>query len=800
MKIFNLGTIDESYIDAAGGKARGLDKLIQKGFRVAPGFVLIDGDPKKDLETAAAHLLKSGLEKVAVRSSATAEDGADFSYAGQFKSFLNIDSAEDFKNAVSECIESLDVGPGKSYSDKFGGSSSIKMSVVVQQMVNADFAGVCFTTDPNNENNILIEAIEGLGEALVSGTAVATAYSVPRTIIESDDAKEYELLCAENKLLSPQMLRELCTQALKMQAELEMPVDAEWAMQRNVLYWLQARPITVIENCEEDEFDPKIDLDGHMITRCNISEMLPGAITPLTWSVSLYAIDYGLREMLQTAGAVKKIDDLPPYSCAFSTRGHLFMSLSTLYRLTNSAFLAKKSDVDFSICGRVLQEDAIIPGKKPWFGRRLRNTIKYLRFIFSRNKARKKLVEIADNFVIAKGEENAAKLYAAIDTAKPVANQVALLHYITSAHSGAMASALVKTLQKKISDIEECKLIVAKLLERIDDIESVDILASLRKIAKAILVELPTAAELNTTDLRKYLEGAGEEVKSASQQFHKRHGHRAIREAELRSKGWADDENAFVEYLRTIILSGNMETQPRPVPDFKEIFKEIGFRKSKIRMLMYFTRQAREGVKNREYSKSKLIKVFDEFKKAYNRLALILVEQGRLPDADAIFFLTHDEIGALVKNENAALVKKALQRRRLLQSQSELKFNEIYTGKPEPLIMPDIADVGDVMQGTAISRGTITGPARIVRNIEDASQLQKGEIMVSVFTDIGWSPFYSLIEGLVTEIGSALSHGAVVAREYALPLVSNIVGATTLIKTGDIITVNGSKGRVTIVN
>jgi len=103
---------------------------------------------------------------------------------------------------------------------------------------------------------------------------------------------------------------------------------------------------------------------------------------------------------------------------------------------------------------------------------------------------------------------------------------------------------------------------------------------------------------------------------------------------------------------------------------------------------------------------------------------------------------------------------------------------------------------GDIMRGTAVSRGMVTGSARIVKNSEDAAKLQKGEIMVASFTDIGWSPYYCLIDGLVTEVGGALSHGAVVAREYALPLVSNIVGATQLIKTGDIITVDGGAGTV----
>lgn len=800
MKIFNIGEIDNDYLETAGGKARGLDKLVREGFNVAPGFVLIGVIGDDDLENVASYFLKSGLGKVAVRSSATAEDGADFSYAGQFKTFLNIDNVENFKDAVSECIKSLSDGPGKSYSDKFGKTTNMGMSIVVQKMVNADYAGVCFTADPNNADNLLVEAVEGLGEALVSGTAMAARYSVPHKITLAVDKEGFAALNSENGLLTTEILQEVCIQAMQMQKIFNMPLDTEWAVENGILYWLQARPITVLETCEEDEFDPKEDLSGHITTRCNIGEMLPGAVTPLTWSISLHAIDWGLREMLRVAGAIKRVDDLPPYSCAFSSHGHLFMNLSTLYSLTNAAFLAKVDDINFSICGRKLDEVGIVPGRKPWFLRRAINTIKYLRFISSRNKARKRLAKIADTFAIYNGQRDATELFNAINDQKHIASRVAYLHYITSAHSGAMSSAVIQILNKNYKDLEKCKEILAELLQRIEGIESVDILASLRRIAQAITWVEPQAKQFDNRELAQFLENPGEEVQKEMAEFFRRHGHRCIREAELRSRGLADDGKAFTEFLKTVIAGGTEENAKEPPPDIKKLCREHGFRGVRGKVLVYLIKQARQGVKNREYSKSKLIRVLDEFKKAYNQLAVMLVKQGRLPDEDAIFFLTHLEIGTLVNGENASLVKRALQRRRLLKTQSELGFDEIYLGLPKPIEKSALVEAGGSLRGTSISRGSATGPARVVRSTQDAAQLQKGEIMVAVYTDIGWSPYYCLIDGLVTEIGSTLSHGAVVAREYALPFVSNVANATSLIRTGDIITVNGTTGNVALKN
>ena len=130
----------------------------------------------------------------------------------------------------------------------------------------------------------------------------------------------------------------------------------------------------------------------------------------------------------------------------------------------------------------------------------------------------------------------------------------------------------------------------------------------------------------------------------------------------------------------------------------------------------------------------------------------------------------------------------------------QLKFEEINIGRPRPKEEEDFIEGQGVLVGTSISRGKATGRARVVRSVEDANQLEKGEIMVAAFTDIGWSPYYSMIGALVTEVGSTLSHGAVVAREFALPLVSNIPLATKKIKTGDTISVDGTSGKVAIID
>jgi len=200
-------------------------------------------------------------------------------------------------------------------------------------------------------------------------------------------------------------------------------------------------------------------------------------------------------------------------------------------------------------------------------------------------------------------------------------------------------------------------------------------------------------------------------------------------------------------------------------------------------------------VVDREYTKSCLIKIIDLFKTQYARLAELLVAAGALPETDLIYFLTHKEIGSLIAGD--ALAPLALRRRKAYAIQKDLTFDDTYIGKPVADTF-DWAENDGVLRGVPVSNGVCEGVVHIVNSAEDANQLQKGEIMVAKCTDIGWTPYYSIVNGLITEIGSALSHGAVVAREYNLPTIVNVKGATQVLKNGDHITMDAAKGTIEV--
>lgn len=758
--------------------------LHKAGLNIAEGYVLTDVC-ESSADAACDWFDGSGLENAAVRSSAEGEDGRELSGAGQYETVLGV-TKENFRDAFLSCVASFGNERSEKYAEQFGNTDRGHMNIVVQQMVNATVAGVGFSHDPTGgENRALIEAVRGLGESLVSGAAKSFRYSPSRNGVETSD----------DGCLSASLQREILGGLLIAERALGAGADCEWAAEGDKLYWLQARPITTDDVPDEDEFSCKRDLTGRVITTCNVGEMLPGAITPLSLSTTIYALDYGIRNMLALAGVIKRPDSVPPYSCILGVKNHLFIDMTTLYSISKNVMMASKKSIDLAICGREL--DYGDSAEKPaWFFRKLRNGIKYFKILTGAKKSKKRLVAAAEKFDFIESG-SAEEIYDEIDRALPAMHEAMWYHYNTSSHSGAMNGALNMVLKDKIDDPEEIKAKVAGTLEGIDDIESVAILADLRKIAAAVKASEPSAPEWDSDKLYAFLDSSDGEVRAALDAFIDRHGHRAIREAELRSKSWRDDKDAFYGYIRTVLSADGMSNGRSA--DWEKNTEELAapFNRFSRKAIRFLVKQCRDGVVNREFSKSYIVRIIDAFKRRYRLLATRLTENGLLPDEDCIYFLTHEEIGRLIRGEGAGLVKKCLARRRLLPVQDAMVFPDVSCGMPEPVV-PESTD-GEEYKGDPVSRGSAVGRARIVRSAEDAKLIEKGEIMVSCYTDIGWTPYYCLLSGLITEVGSALSHGAVVAREYALPLVVNVPFATECIKNGDLISLDACTGNVRIL-
>ncbi|MFA6776725.1 MAG: PEP/pyruvate-binding domain-containing protein, partial [Sphaerochaetaceae bacterium] len=702
---------------------------------------------------------------------------------------LNVQGRHAVKEAIDRCLASLGNGRATTYARNFARDGEVRMNLIVEKMANARVAGVCFTKDPTiQQPQLLLEAVEGLGESLVDGSKEATRYHCLGQCGPWTADGNAGLLTDEERDV-------LAKEARKAAASMGCELDLEWAIdETGHHYWLQARPITTLggEQAAIDEFTVKSDIHDLFITTCNVSEMLGGAVTPLTLCTFAKSIDRGMRDMFITTGVFKNADEAPDGTCTVSVNNTLFLNLTYMHMMS-AAIFSKDEQVDISLCGRILPKSE--KERKSWkrsTPRRVINMLRYMHYLQGHSKAKKRITELADHFSIADGDDPAS-LYRSLIASQDVLDEAYALHYVTSAGSGAMSSALFQILLAKTGSEPKAKSLVAQGMEDIDGIESADILVSLNRLKKAILQAYPDAGSWDGSRLLETIKGDRGEIKTMYDAFMARHGHRCVREAEMRTLSWADDEIGFASYLKCLLASPAQMEEHR-VSDPEKCLADLH---GITRLLAgYFLKQSRKGVVNREFTKSRSIFISDRIKKGYRKLAGLLREKGFLPDEDLIFFFTDTEIGQLLEKRNDALIRKAQSRRRLLAEQNSLHYPEISLGIPQPVFSEETDGQARTLQGTPISRGKARGKARVVRTLEDALRLEQGEIIVSPTTDIGWSPFYPLASGMVSEIGSVLSHGAVVAREYQLPFVSNIKGATSLIRTGDIITVDGTTGVV----
>lgn len=778
MTIYQLGQIPEALYPAIGGKASGLDLLIRKGFPVPRGFVLSQLD-SLDEEGILQAFDALDVKLVSVRSSASNEDQSNVSNAGQYETCLFVERST-LIDSIRHCLASTNSRRVQDYARHFD-LGDARMNIVVQEMVDSDKAGVLFTAGPNNGSAILIEAVKGQGENLVSGQVSAHRYEISRKCYRP---------CAD-ELLGDDEIRLLYETGKSIRTVFGEDKDLEWAIKDGRLFLLQMRPITT-ELIDIEEFDRDDDLSGHLFTKRNVGEMMPGAVTPLTLSTSAKAIDYGMRYMLYLAGVYDSPYEEKPLRLISSISGHLFFDMNLLYNMHAKVGVANPQHMNLSIMGEYHDYPPVtVPFSSPFV--RAVNSVKFLRFVFSGHRAMGKFDKLLTKVHFPKTNDY-RELYKSIDANLAYLDESLIYHYASSSYSGSASSTLYQLVDKFFPDKKEYQSFLSHLLSSIPGIESADILSRLQEIAICIKRKEPRAKDFSADELLSLIKSDAK-INGLYQDFLSRHGHRCIKEAELRNKPWREDQIPLMHYLLSIVRSPMNLAHGEEKLNYRQEFSFIGNPLLRAASIFY-AKKSRQAVVDREYTKSRLIEIIDLFKTQYARLADLLCANHLLSDPDLIYFLTHEEIGKLIGGD-ARLLSLAVRRRKAHAIQEELSFDDIYMGKPVANV-PDAGEYDGILTGVPVSNGECEGIVRIVHSADDANKLQKGEIMVARFTDIGWTPYYSIVNGLVTEIGSSLSHGAVVAREYGLPTIVNVKGATKLLKNGDHIVMNASKGTIQI--
>jgi len=772
-----------------GGKAEGLMLLNSFKVNIPLSYVVTEFD------VATISVLLDGLPtgiKLAVRSSAEGEDGASLSFAGQYNTYLNLSSEPEVVEAIEKCFASQKQESVKSYKENLSINGFSGMNVIVQEMIDTRASGVLFTADPvnNRHDKLSMTITKGVGEKLMSGQVDGEQF---------DFFKEDKQL-PESKIIDKHTFELIVEQAKDIEIKFGQAADLEWAIDgENQIWWLQLRPITKLQDVHFNELDNSPLYDHPIYTRGNIGEMMPGPVTPLTLSTFARAIDVGLQVFYKKTNAQKEISNEMMF--VHSYYNHLFFDVNRLYEIAKKVAFASKTNIDFSVVGK------IVPGvevkKEVNLFTASLNFISMLSYINSAPKSWKELKKLAKEFKLECAED-ANDCYRLISDNLHILNHAYSLHYVTSSQSGSLYSAILNIFSDgDLPDMEDQKKANA-LFADIPNIESAEVIKSLDKISLLIKEDAKAQQQFVEASYEKalnYLRETGpEKVLASWKGFIKRHGHRGVREAEMIEKEWALDPSPVIVSLRaktSLLLKGGNLNGKKYFDSTKSMEGLNIFKKVFLKQLLP---KARKAVARREQTKAWSIEVQNNFKKAYRHLAQQLVKEGLLEDAEQIFFLEHEEIGKLIEGDKTEDWKSVCNNRRdIYPEMQKLMFEDLYFGIPFPHEENNSKPQGE-LSGIPVSHGEAEAKVRIVKSIEDAAKLKEGEIMVARFTDVGWTPFYGIIGGLITEIGSPLSHGAVVAREYGLPTIVSMKGATRQLKTGQTIKLDAVNGTVEVVS
>jgi rifampicin phosphotransferase len=752
-----------------GGKGYNLARLARYGFRVPRGGVLPAGAPLSGIREGLERL---GLmeARVAVRSSATAEDSARASFAGIHRSFLNVSGVAAVEQAAQGCIDSLGTPEAIAYRRRMGfRDEEVRCAVAICEMVEARSAGVAFSCDPatGRRDLILIDTAEGLGEAVVSGR-VNPERMVWR--IQSGRLVRHAGAAA-GAWFPPPVEEELAHQVRRVEwalGEGQDPQDIEWAYDGERLWLLQARPVTRLPRAGW----PETAAMPRYWSTANLKDCQPGVICELSWSM--------LSEIVGDAAyAVQKAVAYPmPPGMEVVRRfeGRAFFDLTLMQWAFYDAFGVPPSDVVKLIGG---QQPEIAAPPKPLKGplgrRRIVASFRLLRLLWNHPWRARVAIEKLVNY------------------------QRSLETIDWTAYSPAeLLSALAQ-----IGKMQESFIPVAGLANGSSGPWQLALDSLVKDAGLIARLQAGTGAVASAEQGYRLYEIA--QGKSTVKEFLHDFGHRALYETDLANPRWSEDPSWILEQVQAIRRNPPARNPRQSAEEVRleaerELKRRFGWGTP---LLLWLVRKLRESMAAREGAKSALVRLLLPARRIVLEIGRRLVEAGRLDAPVEVLQLAHIDLNCWLRGYWDGAGARELAGDRLLRRVAWLAeaCPDVITEEPDGRLeaaagqAPASSGTGG-WPGIAVSPGAASGPARMVHNPGDAAHLQQGDILVAPSTDPGWTPLFLRASGIVMETGGYLSHGAIVAREYGIPAVANVPGILNALRDGERITVDGSAGRV----
>jgi rifampicin phosphotransferase len=815
----SLGEISPAETPMYGGKAAGLARLLAASARVPDGFAVEATlqPPSAWTEMARGEFVRRAEElllggRVAVRSSALAEDSKERSFAGLFETRLGVRSPEEAIEAAGRCIASGGLPRVLAYA---GSGSPVPVGVVVQRMVEAAFAGVCFTADPAGEDAaVVVEAVRGTGEALVSGRAAPDRW---RCYLSGLGRWRCDA-GGPASVLDAGRAAEIAGQAKALEMAFGFPLDLEWAVDpEGLLWWLQARPITAMKpprrfvisrSCPEADDGPVT-----VWSNWNVRETLPDPLPPLTWT-------FWAESVLPTVGESffgfrKGSTTLKQLSGLDLVNGRIYFNMNALLAIPilgslPSRVLTSMDARAAAALGELRREGVLTPRRiagprlllGPTFLAASAMWLLGFRKCLAPARAMRKLekqaasvahrtppADMSDSDLLRElrlwemPETRGLLIGLHLEMSAILIYHAALQAFREHPRAGEfLAKGIPANPTTRISlaadELAQAAVPIAGLFEEAGD-------------GSALLERLGSSPEG-----REWLEGLRD--------FLALYGHRGPREFDLGAPRWREDPSMILGLVRARLLAGGERLPNRLGRLAAERREEIGkavaeaplWRRPVLRVM---ARLVELYMPLREAPKHYGMFVFTRIRFCALELGRRLAARGSLERADDIFFLEMRELESLPSGPRAAGGLAAAIPSRRAQFES-------FRGYPAPDLLrsdgvpvreepPPETPADGLLRGTPISGGIGRGRVRILREPDPAS-VRAGEVLVVPFADPGWTPLFPGAAAVVMEVGGLMCHAAVVAREMGIPAVFGVTGATRRLEDGQPILVDGSAGTV----
>ncbi|MFT7611575.1 MAG: phosphohistidine swiveling domain-containing protein [Parvicellaceae bacterium] len=805
-----MGTIDNRLeSEEFGGKAAGLSRLREFGVEVPPALAISKSVfkhfqehkemPKSFLVELESKLEELKSDELIVRSSAIGEDSDSHSFAGQLDSFVVQNSIEAVRAAIFKCWESLENDRVLAY-QKVSGKVLSEMGVVVQEFLDADYAGVTFTQSPVDRDSIYTEYVRGAGEQLVSGKVSPKNFSTTRA--------------GKLQLELPFNANELVQQSLRLKDQYECHLDIEWVSKKGQIYFVQARPITV---------DVKSKVHW---TNTNLNENYPDPISPLLYSIardSYYHYFKNMAGLLQIHSTTIRELEFDFSNSVGIWANRIYYNMTSIHNILSSSPLKNYFKDAFNQFVGYNDKDvaSVLRSKKTSL---LRLISRLIGLNFKLESHVKEIENKVSNFSrkvdFAEGiEEYSSLYYEFLDLRFNQWYHASLADFFSMIHYKLLGKFTKKYYGDQSVGVHNV------LIQAIPGLMSSEPLNDTWDLTK-LIEQAPRGRELFLNNNSKTVletiqqDEAWEKVNSSLEDYLNKWGFRCSGELMFFKKNYIEEPERFIELLQSYMK--NSAQDPREVIEKKARERKIATRKfaGKIFLkrhillpwslfdvgrLYLIAKLCKQAISSRERVRYKQAEMYYKFKVVTNEIGKHAVDKGVLEQAKDILYLDYKEIGELTSSSNMFGMAELIKERKLsFAEESNKEFPQHFAtnfGERPDHIEKEITLVEGAteFEGLAASGGRVKARVKVLESVLEGEKLNKGDILVTKQTDPGWAMVFPIIGGLIVERGGALSHGAIVAREFGIPAVIGIDNITKLLKDNDEVILDGDLGKVQIL-